>query len=230
MNIENFYSCTFFSFPQGMCTITKTCYKISCQQKTSTNKNLKTCYRQFEKKRLTTRTMKQENAGGAAKCTSVHVPTSHHKCKMGLGEPTDKAYPSTRDRGWGALAVLADRSKRSQTGITVHNTCTKTHKTGVFFFSPLSLSFSKEGCTRACMGQLEHRPCALCHYNSRASEELVWLRRRGERSPAADTTLLRRKGTKHLPAWQCSHRNLQSLATVVLAIMNAKCHSLTPEE
>lgn len=99
-----------------------------------------------------------------------------------------------------------------------------------FFFSPLSLSFSKEGCTRACMGQLEHRPCALCHYNSRASEELVWLRRRGERSPAADTTLLRRKGTKHLPAWQCSHRNLQSLATVVLAIMNAKCHSLTPEE
>lgn len=164
-----------------MCTITKTCYKISCQQKTSTNKILKTCYRQFEKKRLTTRTVKQEHAGGAAKRTSVHVPTSHHKCKTGLGGPTE-AYPSTRDRGWGALAVLSDRSKQSRTGITVHNTCTKTHKTGVFFF-PLSLSFSKEGCTRAFMGQLEHKPCALCHCNTRASGELVQLQRRGERSP-----------------------------------------------
>lgn len=179
---------------------------------------------------------KRMQGGGAAKRTSVHVPTPHHKCKTGLGEPTDKTYPSTRDRGWGALAVLTDRSKRSQTGITVHNTCTKTHKTGVFFFLFFFfVSFSKEGCTRACMEQLEHRPCALCHYNSRTSEKIVWLRRRGERSPlpspAADITLLCRKGIpKRLPAWQCSHENLQSLATVVLAIMNAKCHSLMSEE
>lgn len=53
----------------------------------------------------------------------------------------------------------------------------------VFFFFPLSLSFSKEGCTRAFMGQLEHKPCALCHCNTRASGELVQLQRRGERSP-----------------------------------------------
>lgn len=103
------------------------------------------------------------------------------------------------------------------------------------FFLSLSLSFSKEGCTRACMGQLECRPpCALCHYDSRTSEEIVWLRRQGERSPlpspATDTTLLCRMGTKRLPAWQCSHRSLQSPATVVLAIMNAKCHPLTPDE
>lgn len=62
--------------------------------------------------------------------------TSHHKCKTGLGkEPMDKAYPSKQHqrRGEGALFVLSDKSKRSQTSITVHNTCTKTHKIETFF-------------------------------------------------------------------------------------------------
>lgn len=79
-------------------------------------------------------------------------PTSHHKCKMGLGEPTEKAYPSEQHQrrgGWDAPFVLFDKSKRSQTGITVHNTCTKTHEIETFFF------FLKKGCISA--------PCSMRH-------------------------------------------------------------------
>lgn len=81
-------------------------------------------------------------------------PTSHHKCKTRLGEPTEKAYPSEQHQrrgegGWDALLVLSDKSKRSQTGITVHNTCTKTHEIETFFF------FLKKGCTSA--------PCSMRH-------------------------------------------------------------------
>lgn len=104
------------------------------------------------------------------KRTSVRVPTSHHKCKTGLGEPTDKAYPSTRDRGWGALAVLF---RQEQTKPNRYHSAQYMHKDAQDCFFFLS-SFSKEGCTRACMGQLErNRPCALCHYNSGGEASVV---------------------------------------------------------
>lgn len=134
MNIANFYSCTILSFPQGMCTITKTCYKISYQQKTSTNKILKTCNNcQFEKKRPTIRTRKQENAGvqrSAQVCMSLHHITN---AKRGWESPRIKRIQAPETRDGVLLLSSSDRSKRSQTGITVHNTCTKTHKTGFFF-------------------------------------------------------------------------------------------------
>lgn len=93
-------------------------------------------------------------------CVSQHHITN---AKQGWESPRIKRIQAPETGDGALLLSSSDRSKRSQTGITVHNTCTKTHKTVFFFF--LS-SFSKEGCTRACMGQLEHnRPCALCHYN-----------------------------------------------------------------
>lgn len=81
----------------------------------------------------------------------------HHitNAKWGWESPRRKRIQanSTRDGGeggggWDALFVLFDKSKRSQTGITVHNTCTKTHEIETFFFL-------KKGCTSA--------PCSMQH-------------------------------------------------------------------
>lgn len=104
-------------------------------------------------------TVMQKNAGGAEKHITVHVSepdniTSQMQNGVGRahGESVSKrTAPETGGKGgggWDALFVLFDKSKRSQTGITVHNTCTKTHEIETFFFL-------KKGCTSA--------PCSMQH-------------------------------------------------------------------